>query len=67
MLTVPSDVPSALGASRTSDIESSGAGVPRGTATGRGELKGTRARPATLTTDDATKGRYGGITRCVVV
>jgi hypothetical protein len=43
MLTAPNDVPSAPGASRTFDADSSGAGVP------------------CLT--DATKGKYGGVTR----
>jgi hypothetical protein len=62
MLTTPSDVPSAPDASRTSGVDSSNVDVPHGTATSRGELEGTRARPPTLTANNATKGKYKGVT-----
>jgi hypothetical protein len=63
-LTVPSNTPSTPGASCTSDVDSTGVGIPRGAAIDRGDLEGTRARPPVLMADGATKGKYGGVTRC---
>jgi hypothetical protein len=71
MLAAPSDAPSALGisctgASHASGVGSSGARVSRSATTDRGESGGTMARSPTLTTDDATRGKYGDVARCVV-
>jgi hypothetical protein len=58
-----SDAPSAPGASHTSSVDSSGTSVPHGTATNRGMLEGTRTMLPMLMADNATKGKYGGVTR----
>jgi hypothetical protein len=63
MLTVSSYAPSAHGISHTSGVDSPNAGVSRGTATSRGELEGTKAGLQMPAANDATKGKYGGVTR----
>jgi hypothetical protein len=65
-LTAPSNASSAPGASYSSGVDFTGAGIPNGTAIGRGKLEGTRARLLALVADGATKGKYEGVIRHVV-
>jgi hypothetical protein len=45
----------------TFHLNTSCTGVSRGTATNRGELKGTRARLPMLVADGTTRGKYGSV------